>query len=541
MGTARAEIVVDLAAIRHNVRAAQGARRHGDDDRGQGRRLRPRARRGRRGRPARPAPSGSASRPSTRRSRCAPAGDTGRVLCWLTVPGEDWRPRPSTRDIDVTGYSEAELDEVAATARRGRPRPAQGRHRAQPRRRAASTRVAAVCSRAPRAACERASWIRVTGIWSHFASSDEPDDPANDAQEAALPRGRRRRRRRRARARGPPPGQLRRRDPAAQLAARPGPVRHRVVRPRPGARRHARSSGWCPAMTARADLAMVKHVDAGAAVSYGRTWTADRGDHARPGPGRVRRRAAARRAATAPRSGSAAGAARSAAGSAWTSSSSTSRATTRAPARTPSVFGPGTHGEPTAQDWAEACGTISYEIVTRIGGRFRPPLRRQREDRPMSARGRILGAAAGALGLAAAGTAIGVRRQRRAIDRRTAGRHAVRHACARRPVTVVADDGVPLHVEVDELDPDAAPAGEPADRRLLPRLRAQPRLLALPARGLPRPGPRGLLRPALARPLRPLARRSTPRSTSSAATSRRCSTRSSPTARSCWSATRWAA
>src|SRR4029453_14015623 len=36
------------------------------------------------------------------------------------------------------------------------------------------------------------------------------------------------------------------------------------------------------------------------------------------------------------------------------------------------IFGPGTHGEPTAQDWAEACGTISYEIVTRIGGRFRP-------------------------------------------------------------------------------------------------------------------------------------------------------------------------
>ncbi len=26
--------------------------------------------------------------------------------------------------------------------------------------------------------------------------------------------------------------------------------------------------------------------------------------------------------------------------------------------------------DPTAQDWAEACGTISYEIVSRIGGRF---------------------------------------------------------------------------------------------------------------------------------------------------------------------------
>jgi alanine racemase len=34
------------------------------------------------------------------------------------------------------------------------------------------------------------------------------------------------------------------------------------------------------------------------------------------------------------------------------------------------VFGPGDRGEPTAQDWAEACETISYEIVTRIGGRM---------------------------------------------------------------------------------------------------------------------------------------------------------------------------
>jgi alanine racemase len=41
------------------------------------------------------------------------------------------------------------------------------------------------------------------------------------------------------------------------------------------------------------------------------------------------------------------------------------------PGGTPvTLFGPGDHGEPTAQDWAEACGTISYEIVTRIGGRL---------------------------------------------------------------------------------------------------------------------------------------------------------------------------
>jgi alanine racemase len=33
------------------------------------------------------------------------------------------------------------------------------------------------------------------------------------------------------------------------------------------------------------------------------------------------------------------------------------------------LFGPGEHGEPTADDWARAAGTINYEIVTRIGAR----------------------------------------------------------------------------------------------------------------------------------------------------------------------------
>ena len=33
------------------------------------------------------------------------------------------------------------------------------------------------------------------------------------------------------------------------------------------------------------------------------------------------------------------------------------------------LFGPGTHGEPTAEDWARAAGTISYEIITRVGAR----------------------------------------------------------------------------------------------------------------------------------------------------------------------------
>ena len=33
------------------------------------------------------------------------------------------------------------------------------------------------------------------------------------------------------------------------------------------------------------------------------------------------------------------------------------------------LFGTGEGGEPTAEDWAQAVGTISYEIVTRFGPR----------------------------------------------------------------------------------------------------------------------------------------------------------------------------
>src|SRR4051795_2839628 len=70
----------------------------------------------------------------------------------------------------------------------------------------------------------------------------------------------------------------------------------------------------------------------------------------------------------------------------------------------------------------------------------------------MSTRGRILGAAAGAMGLAAAGAALGIRRQGRAIEGR-GGEGTPFGSLHSPPMTIVADDGVPLHVEVDELDP----------------------------------------------------------------------------------------
>jgi pimeloyl-ACP methyl ester carboxylesterase len=69
----------------------------------------------------------------------------------------------------------------------------------------------------------------------------------------------------------------------------------------------------------------------------------------------------------------------------------------------------------------------------------------------MSIKGRVLGIAASAAGVAVAGTAVGVARRRRVIARRGAGDAAPFGSLRATPVTVVADDGVPLHVEVDDL------------------------------------------------------------------------------------------
>ncbi|WP_408896676.1 alpha/beta fold hydrolase [Nocardioides sp. R1-1] len=82
----------------------------------------------------------------------------------------------------------------------------------------------------------------------------------------------------------------------------------------------------------------------------------------------------------------------------------------------------------------------------------------------MSRRGRVVGSLAGALGVAAVGTAaVGILRQQRAISRR-AGEDIPFGSLRSAPVTVVTDDGLPLHVEVDEVTPQAA--GGPVERLL---------------------------------------------------------------------------
>jgi pimeloyl-ACP methyl ester carboxylesterase len=65
---------------------------------------------------------------------------------------------------------------------------------------------------------------------------------------------------------------------------------------------------------------------------------------------------------------------------------------------------------------------------------------------------KVLSVAAGAAGVAAAGTAFRVARRRSIINHRGAGDHAPFGSLRSKPISVVTDDGVDLHVEVDEYD-----------------------------------------------------------------------------------------
>jgi pimeloyl-ACP methyl ester carboxylesterase len=81
-------------------------------------------------------------------------------------------------------------------------------------------------------------------------------------------------------------------------------------------------------------------------------------------------------------------------------------------------------------------------------------------------RRRLLGAAAG-LGTAAAAVAAGVAVERRVVRKRRAGGPGADDFGSLRstPVTVTADDGVPLHAEVDEVEPHAREAQRPPDEQ----------------------------------------------------------------------------
>ncbi|WP_028653815.1 alanine racemase [Nocardioides sp. J54] len=301
------------------------------------------------------------------------AGVDGPLLCWIAGPGADLAAAAAA-GIDLTFSSEEQLADLAR-AFEGRTDPARiqvkvdtGLSRAGAPRAAWESLFAAA-----RAGEEAGRW-RVTGIWSHLACADEPAHPANDRQEQVF-----RDAVAAAEAAGLRP-EVRHLANSAATILRPS-VRFDAVRcgialygldPAPG---EATDVGLVPAMTVRAPLMMVKDLAVGDAVSYGQSWTAEQpttvglvpvgyGD----GIPRAAFRADAPGAAA--RVGIA-GALRPIRGTVCMDQVVVDLGGDRPPLGSEVVvLGPPGAGGPTAQDWAEACGTINYEIVTRIGGRM---------------------------------------------------------------------------------------------------------------------------------------------------------------------------
>ena len=219
-------------------------------------------------------------------------------------------------------------------------------------------------------AAEASGEVAVTGIWSHFACSDEPEHPANDSQEEVF-------------------------RWAVDLAERSGlrpEVRHlcnsagALTRPtswfdlvRCGIAAYGLTPmpevagsdelGLIPAMTVQSRLAVVKGVRAGSGVSYGHTYVTAHDTTVGVVPvgygDGIPRHASSKAPVLAE------GQVRRIAGRVCMDQFVLDLGDADAAPGDPVVlFGPGKDGEPTAQDWAEACGTINYEIVTRIGGRM---------------------------------------------------------------------------------------------------------------------------------------------------------------------------
>jgi len=298
------------------------------------------------------------------------AGDRGPLLCWLAVPGEDHAPAIAA-DVDVTAYSCDQLAEIVQSAQRA-DRPARLQLKADTGLNRGGTPMAEwdALVRACRTA-ERKGQVTVTGIWSHMASADVPGDPSvpeqikvfGEALDAAEAAGLRPQVRHLANS-----ATLFTREDAWSDMVRPG-LSIYGLSPIPD-QQTAADLGLTPAMTLRTSLGLVKPISAGAGVSYGHTFVASRdtvlglvplgyGDgilrhasnHAEVWVNGARARIAGRvcmdqfMVDLGP--------------------DSTARAGDEVV-----LFGTGLGGEPTAQDWAYAAGTISYEIVSRLGTRI---------------------------------------------------------------------------------------------------------------------------------------------------------------------------
>jgi alanine racemase len=298
------------------------------------------------------------------------AGDRGPILCWLAVPGEDYAQAVAA-EVDVTAYTLDQLAAILDAARRtGRPASVQLKADTGLNRGGTPMHAWEELTRACRDA-ERDGLAAVTGVWSHLASADEPGNPSvpeqikvfGEALDVAEAAGLRPRVRHLANS----PAVFTREDAWFDMV-RPG-LSVYGLSPVPD-QHSAADLGLVPAMTLRTSLALVKPVAAGQGVSYGHTFVTERDTvlglvPLGYGDGIIRHASNAAQVGVG-------GARHQIVGRVCMDQfvvdlgpGSTARA------GDPVVlFGPGLDGEPTAQDWAWAAGTISYEIVSRLGSRI---------------------------------------------------------------------------------------------------------------------------------------------------------------------------
>ncbi|MFI1755829.1 alanine racemase [Streptomyces sp. NPDC020571] len=303
--------------------------------------------------------------------RTAEAGlpDDVRVMCWLWTPGGPWREAVEARlDVSVSGMWA--MEEVVDAARAaGVPARVQlkadtglGRNGCQP-----GEDWEELVGAALRA--EGEGLLRVTGLWSHFACADEPGHPSIAAQltrfreMTAYAEGQGLRPEVRHIANSPATLTL----PDAHFdLVRPGIAMYGVS-PSPEIGTPA-DFGLRPVMTLAASLALVKQVPGDHGVSYGHHYTT---------PGETTLGLVPLGYADGvPRHASSTGPVlvdgkwRTVAGRIAMDQFVVDLGGDRPePGAEAVLFGPGDRGEPTAEDWAQAAGTIAYEIVTRIGSR----------------------------------------------------------------------------------------------------------------------------------------------------------------------------
>lgn len=297
------------------------------------------------------------------------AGVEAPVMCWLWTPGGPWR-QGIEAGLDLGVSALWALEEVTAAARTAGGRPARvqlkadtglGRNGCTPADWPDLVRAAL--------AAERDGLVEVTGLWSHFACADEPGHPSIAAQLARF-----REMVTYAEDQGVRPEVRHIANSPATLTlpeshydlVRTGIATYGLS-PSPELG-HPADHGLRPVMTLVASLAQVKHVPAGHGVSYGHHYVT---------PGETTLGLVPVGYADGiPRHASGTGPVliggkwRTAAGRVAMDQFVVDLGGDEPPAGAEAVlFGPGDRGEPTAEDWAQAAGTIAYEIVTRIGTR----------------------------------------------------------------------------------------------------------------------------------------------------------------------------